>query len=626
MPTTITRAPAQAASFALPPLFDSLDEDVRASVAARCERLVLRPGDPLLIQGEAVQHLYVVEDGVLESEFVGARDTPVAVGTIGVGEYCGEMSFLRGEPAAVTVRAASGAIVLAVPHAVLTELSERFPAVMKELGSAVAKKLSQANQRIRRAGTGRIVAVAGVDAEWAAAALTAVARSCARQLRDRVVLIDLTSSLSNEPGVRGLAPLSDILRNHSLLHGEGERAVDVCLTRGSPAMLRDPATAALFAALRHQCGLAIIAVDAAEPGEALAPASAELDGETVHLRPEHGPRASSSNGTAPRPTVLLRRGSSPALPAALKTLSSHYGCDVLRVVPGDLAQLRALTEAGGSEPGVSIDWVARHLLARKVGLALGAGGSKGYAHLGVFDQLTRMGIPIDYVAGCSIGAPVAASIARGTPIADTKRALDEVFQKALRPTLPISSFLSSRRLRGRLDRIIAGQTFEELRLPLAIIAADMERKTEVVFREGSLLTAVMASMAIPGIFPSVEVDGRPLVDGAILNPIPNLTLSAMGANVVIGVRLAGMSGGRATHARRLFRSPPIVDTIAGAFEVMQWKLAVDTAARADITIEPRFEGRTGLHEYTRGEEFIETGREAAEAARTAIRTFLPWVL
>ncbi len=613
----------------LPALFDSLGDDAKAQLRDRGQLVELAAGDVLIAQGQVVTNLYVIEEGLLHAEVSDRHGLAVQVATLAPGDIFGEMSFLRSEHATATMRAGTRSAVLAIPHALLERIAEQYPAVLRELGKAVASKLGEANQRLQRTRTGRAVALAGIDSEWTAAAAAQIALSCARHLRETVVILDLGTIATEAPFIRQLPEFGNALSVSAGAATKHDRSdePEVVATRGRPEMAREPRIIPLLSDLRRRFGLVIILLDALPDGHSADPLFGELDMPVIALRPEQGAKPSRAHGTRLQ-TILLRRGSQAPLPAALTTLSAQLGTEVIRAIPGDLARLRGEpAERPQDEPWASIGWVARHLIGRKVGLAFGAGSSKGYAHLGVYDELRRMGVPVDYVAGCSIGAPVAAAVARGIPMEETKIAIDETFASALRPTIPISSFLSSRRLRHRLDRIIQGLSFEDLATPLAIVAADLERRTEFVFREGSVLTAVMASMAIPGVFPAVQFEGRSLVDGAVLNPIPNATVAMMGADVVIGVRLTATSAPRsAPHGRfRVFRSPPIIETIVMAFEVMQWKIAAETAIRADVTIEPKFEGFTGLRDFTRGQEFIEMGREAAARARPALREHLAWL-
>ncbi|MEE9277943.1 MAG: patatin-like phospholipase family protein, partial [Dehalococcoidia bacterium] len=354
----------------------------------------------------------------------------------------------------------------------------------------------------------------------------------------------------------------------------------------------------------------------------------DLDGPVLlgedESSPANGDPREPQNGAE---TIILRSGPAAASLRDLATLTRECGAQVLRVVPGGRAALaneRPGRSAG--EPWDSVDWTARHFIKRKVGVALGAGGAKGYAHIGVLEELDRMGVPVDYIAGTSIGAPIAAAVAAGWSLAEIKQHIDAISAHALRPTVPFSSFLSSKRVRREIERISEGKRFDELRLPLAVVAVDLERREEVVLTEGRVTRAIAASFAIPAIYPPVKIGGRSLVDGGLLNPVPIGTVANLGADTVIGVKLTSPVDGDRPRPRRFgLRAPPIVDTIVQAFEVMQWKITTEGAAQADVTIEPIFKGATGLREFSRGHEFIAAGRHAAAAARSDIKALLPWV-
>ena len=174
----------------------------------------------------------------------------------------------------------------------------------------------------------------------------------------------------------------------------------------------------------------------------------------------------------------------------------------------------------------------------RVGLALGAGGTKGIAHIGVLKVLDEAGIPIDYIAGCSVGALYGASYALGRS--------PEAMKRAARKTKPgdVVRFFR-RRLRiepgnavaERFYRILNGVRFEDLKIPFAAVASDVVTKWPVVLREGEVLPAVQASISIPLLAEPVEVGGRYLVDGGFWEAAPVGVVADMGADAVIAVVL-----------------------------------------------------------------------------------------
>jgi NTE family protein len=340
-------------------------------------------------------------------------------------------------------------------------------------------------------------------------------------------------------------------------------------------------------------------------------------------------RAPGEGALGRQTEVLLEAGRGTSLPARLRALGAERGSEVAATIGGGERALDELPAwPAPSEPWTSIDRVARIMLRRTVGLALGAGGAKGYAHIGAARALRQMGITFDYLAGCSIGGPLAAGLAIGMGPGAIKRELDLTYKRALRPTLPLQSFLSSRRIIREMNRLVAGRSWDDLLIPLAIVAVDLDRREEVVFTSGTPDKILAASMAIPGIFAPQLLDGRRLADGGLLNPVPTTTVAGIGADVVIGVKLTDpIPEGRPIRQPRRFRPgpPPILDNIVSAIDIMQWKIIEDGAAEADITIVPRFASAVGIRDFRRGPELLAAGEAATWEMFPAIRKLLPWV-
>jgi len=181
-------------------------------------------------------------------------------------------------------------------------------------------------------------------------------------------------------------------------------------------------------------------------------------------------------------------------------------------------------------------------LARRpsVGLALSGGGARGLAHIGILKVLEREGIPVDYLAGTSMGGVIAAGYAAGmAPDALEQEALAVTctrrLLKLIDPALQNGGLLRGQRLLAYFEQLFGQQKFANLRLPLALIAVDLNTRQEIVLREGSVALALRATTAIPSVFMPVETNGWRLVDGGLLNNLPIDVVREMGAEVVIAV-------------------------------------------------------------------------------------------
>ncbi len=177
----------------------------------------------------------------------------------------------------------------------------------------------------------------------------------------------------------------------------------------------------------------------------------------------------------------------------------------------------------------------------RVGLALGGGGARGLAHIGVLKALEEEHITIDFLAGTSMGGVIAAAyaagrtpdelIAEGISLAQTPRLL-----KLLDFSRPRRGLMEGRRVRSYLSELIGAECcLESLRLPTALTAVDLPTGQPVVLREGNLVEAALATMSVPGIFTPVCIQGYELVDGGLLNNVPVDVLRLMGADITIAV-------------------------------------------------------------------------------------------
>lgn len=283
----------------------------------------------------------------------------------------------------------------------------------------------------------------------------------------------------------------------------------------------------------------------------------------------------------------------------------------------------------------------------KLGIALGSGSARGWAHIGVLRALAEQGIAPDFIAGCSMGAMVGAACAAGR--------IEELETWALSLDWKGVVGLLDLGLRGglikgeRLLNLFHGQfvecQFSELALPFAAVATDLATGKELWLREGKVSDAVRASCTVPGLFQPVWRDGRYVVDGSVVNPIPVSLCRAMGAEVVIAVDLGSHMNRRfprdgqepskaGSPRRRLFNvlgpskrpgvpPPSIVDTLLGAIDVMQERIAQArlVSEPPDILLTPHL-GELGTFEYHRAALAIAKGRAAVAQNLPAIREAL----
>jgi NTE family protein len=251
----------------------------------------------------------------------------------------------------------------------------------------------------------------------------------------------------------------------------------------------------------------------------------------------------------------------------------------------------------------------------RIGLALGGGFARGIAHLGVLKVLEEENIPIDFVAGTSVGALVGAIYCSGAPASEMERIASRVrFRDFARWTLSRYGFASNHRMVGFLNRLLQVKTFEELRIPLAVTATDFATGEGAVFHSGSLVDPIRASCAYPGMFLPVSIRGRLLVDGMLAYPVPAAPLRDMGATHVIAVHLKGRwdVGGRPRH---------LFDVIGQCFAIAQDKCAASWRSLSDAVIEPNVDGFE-YDEFDRTSELLRAGEQVMRAALPQVKSWL----
>lgn len=240
----------------------------------------------------------------------------------------------------------------------------------------------------------------------------------------------------------------------------------------------------------------------------------------------------------------------------------------------------------------------------KVGLVLGGGGAKGAAEIGALKVIEEVGVPIDYIAGTSIG-----SIVGGLYAMDVRsRQLDSLFvnQDWLQ--------LFTNNVREFLGRVTHQKHFHELRIPFRCVAADVNANEEVVMSEGLLCDAMRASMSIPGVFKPVIQNGRMLMDGGLLNNLPVDVVKAMGADVVIAIDLQ-----QKQHKDREFSLKDLLGIdgpLNWLVERPDWKKYNANRKAVDVYIHPMLDG-FGASDFNKTDirQMIELGYEAGVKAR-----------
>ncbi len=243
---------------------------------------------------------------------------------------------------------------------------------------------------------------------------------------------------------------------------------------------------------------------------------------------------------------------------------------------------------------------------KKIGLALSGGAARGFAHLGVLKVLREHGIPIDFIAGTSAGSIAGGAFASGLSIEEIVEMGGKISWFSMTGfSFSPMGLLSNAALGAFVKRHFPVQKFEDLPIPFAAVACDLETGEEVVLKNsGDLSTAIRASCAIPGVFVPVKYDGRRLIDGGVVSPVPTRAVRKLGAEIVIAVDVIASGatywGSPSTLLGVFFQSAMMLLRTAGKHQHY----------RADVVVIPQI-AHLRPDEIGKMNEFIKAGEAAA---------------
>jgi NTE family protein len=278
--------------------------------------------------------------------------------------------------------------------------------------------------------------------------------------------------------------------------------------------------------------------------------------------------------------------------------------------PGPLGWLRNAKEKFRSFAGVEEQETP---VRPRVGLALAGGFARGIAHIGVLRVLCDAGIPIDCIAGTSVGALIGASYCSGASLDEMQRiGATTTFTDFGRWTPSWLGLATNQRMEKYLERMTPVKSFEELKTPLAIATTDINAGVSVYYSHGLIAPALRASCAYPGLFVPIQHEGRTLVDGFLTAPVPVEGALLLGADIVIAVYL---------EAGNLEQPRTFTDVLSRSFNIIQRHADIAWRAQADVIIEPDVKPFV-WDDFTKTPEMVAAGEAAALAALPEIRAVL----
>ena len=550
----------------LPPsaLFAGLADAEMEAVAEQMRPREFGAGEQICAAGEASDRLWLITGGLVH---ILAGHSDAAAGEVVArqrkGDVVGAEGAVTGEPRTATVVAALPASAMELDGERFLALAQRYPAILVNLIRIQSERLVLANARRVEHERGETVALLSSPA--LAATATRVAELAQRVSPRPVIWLDRRLSFAGT-----LTAADDLTNEHATVLLPGEL---------------DPETMTL---LLDEVDRVVALVGSARDAERL------------------GALARGSNGRGAQVEAVL---------------IGEEAVAASREWPAG-APIRVVRTCPRADPADEA-WLARHLTRTKLGLALGAGGAKGYAHVGALQVLEEAGYVVDYVSGSSIGAIVGAYLALGMDAAEIDATLRGAFDadnvaQLFKTSMGGSGSSSGLEAMSRLMReSTAERSFADTSIPLAVMTVDLTDRAPAPLREGPLWEALLAATALAGVFPPYERGGHRLVDGLALVPVPTGAVFEDGADLAVSVNLNGAEVLAAwpeqpelAPARERKSRGGMLDTLLEVMDLSQLETSARHAELADVTITPRF-GPAHWRDFHLADLFLAAGRRAA---------------
>jgi len=633
------------------PLFANLTPEELAEVSALFDERFYRKGETICRAGEEGDTFFVVLSGVLEV-WGGTKEDKI-ITRLGPRDFFGELALVVGGPRSATVKVGQRARLLSLKKEAFNRFFLSNTKALEYFSKVICQRLA-ATARGGDGAAGRPITVISIVSRPGLFGRSLVAGALSVLLteqQDGQVLL-MRVRLASES-----APELASMKAHTLRNAKAAKSEVLSLVKPSAGPL--PA----------QLHLVVDGESAVACGEAVANLVAKLTNDFAYVIFDLGTHPFLVDSVAEfsdRLIALVDRAGiddyTASASAAVDTLqvinlhnrtstaTSISSCEPFvlpedkRLASNDLETLaEALRDAPDSPGAIPLYRLARKVLGRTVGLALGGGAAFGLAHLGVLKVFEDNGLPIDLLAGCSFGSLVAVGYSSGlkaqrlidlaSELGTQKKLMALVMRDA---TMIQPGFLNGNGIKRTFLPFLGGKsTFEDLLMPCKVVATDIETGERVALGSGSLVDSFRASCSVPLAIAPVRLDNRILVDGGVSDPCPAEVVRDMGADVCIAVNVVPpMKKGVETVIAKYYRRfnafnplaylaqsvdlPNMFDIAMSSMQTLQYELGNFKAISADVRINPDLSDFTWV-DFPRYKELVEKGIQATERALPAIR-------
>lgn len=615
------------------PLFAGLSPEDKDFIARSGELVEYKKDAIIYKEGDDPDALYCVITGRLKVYLKrGAKDEELE--SLVRGKYFGIISLLTKEPHSVSIKVINDAILLKIPRDDFETILKRIPRLAIQFGQMLSRRLKRKDMHEKRIFESMIIAAFGTSENSGVTSYAVnLAVSLSIQTSKKVILVEVGAP-NRDTSVLGLSredlksvpidsPFFDeamvsrqIVRDYfgidtlSVIH-ESEKPAHVIplityLVNDYHYVILDLPNyidKTIFESLKQSDAVHIVVPSdeknlalAARLIEELEKSSQDMNENIEVITTEYGVDQPLD---FVKKTAMLKHDIFATLPEMIK---SGYRTD-LKAGP----IVVRCEDCGYSK---TIRRISRQIGNCLIGLALGGGAALGLAHIGVLKVIEKENIPIDIVVGTSMGALIGAFWASGKNADEIKDMVMNFRTKArtwglMDLTFPAKGFIKGRHIKKFLSSQLKDKSFYNLRMPFKAVACDIERREEFVIERGSLVNAIMASISIPGIFESVHIEGRNLVDGGVIDPLPTDVLMKMGVSKIIAVNTLPSPADIQTSQKKVTN---ILDIIVNSAQAGEYLLAEQSCQNVDLVLHPIFP-TVDWYEFYESEKLIRRGEE-----------------
>ncbi len=640
------------------PIFSGLPKSELNKIAQKMQLLSLPKGATLFRQGDEPDSLFIIASGLVRVVHLRGNEEIVDA-FLGRGETLGEGGVLTGERRTATVQLVSTCEFLKLPRADFHEVLRENPSISLHLTHVLTKRLIQTTRGTPKKtieSTQFFAFYCACETEERHLLSAHLGLQLLEQTRRRVLLIDMNpdaGAIARSLGLKSSPVTRQLLLNINLRdpgrirtlsqqHASGLEVLSIPSENLSGSLLTGIYLFVNF--LRESHDLVLVAlsgpIGAVEEKVLMEADKVVLLGSTSCLSPYRKLQEEFASFVPETRIFKAWCGENPPEEVLREGLGRDLVIPWTSGIKEKLNSGVGIYEALEASPKTrsTIERLARRLGGVRIGLACGSGAALGYSIIGVLKVFEREGIPVDLISGTSMGALIGGLAAVGMEPEEMERValrIDKFWMYSrlfLDLSVPRSGIFSGDSLLNLYRSLFGQKNFSDCEIPFACVATDIETGEEVVIKEGNLAESVRASSSLPVIFEPYFMNGRYLIDGGLINPVPVRVVADEGADILISINLtlpaAHYTGGKTALPEipglpAIFKAPSLARVFFHMIYTAEYEIAKSRSGLSQIVIQPDIQGFSwsDLH---RAKEIIRAGEEAAEKHIPSIKALIPY--